>query len=366
MPDSDEDSSTKSYWPSVADLFLTLFIIAIAIVAVVFAALLPTSNLGDEKAIVQAVGSDMRHVREPLNELRGALKRAEITTGQAAQVVLNELRNSCHEASILISDLEKRLVPLLAYGDGGKQAAENLLRDNQALKGELQKLQSQLAKLTAYSGNSPQGFAAIVEQNAELKKRLEGLLRTDNKPPIIQIRENHDNKGDYRFESGSSSMNLKFIAGLAKNEFRQLAEMILERQSDGPNRVNTLEIIGHTDQVPLKNERGRGNLDAKLPDYLQSRVELASLNPGSNNDLGLLRALAVKQQWQHFIESHPHSEMLQRIRIRCYSAGQTIPPDDSLEDDNALSQPSSERQKLARRIEMRLTLIEPESQRKSK
>jgi regulator of replication initiation timing len=362
MPDSEDDLSTKSYWPSVADLFLTLFIIAIAIVAVVFAALLPTNNLGEEDAIIQAVGNDLRHVREPLNELRLALKQTAIPSSQSAQIVLSELDKTCHEASVLILDLEKRLVRLLAQDDGGKQEAERFLRENQNLRNELQRLQHRLSERTSVSDKDPQQLA---NENSALKKRIEGLLRADDKPPIIQISENEGEKQIYRFAPASSEMDQEFIDGLVKHKFGLLADMIFERQTSGLGRINTLEIIGHTDPSPLKANGVRGNLDDRLPKYLQNEVDLSSLNPGSNNDLGLLRALAVKEQWNIFVEKHPLRDVLQSISVRCYSAGQTIPP--FREKDQAESNLDKEAlNKAARRIELRLTLIESEDQGKRK
>lgn len=335
MPDLDEEISTRSYWPSVADLFLTLFIIAIAIIAVVVVVLSPTSNIPDPPSEVESVGvRDLKDIRDPLNELRKALNKQAIPPGKKADVVLPELRANCSEASKLIISLER----LLEQVNGGVDSAKKLAYENQELLAEVSKLKKQLQ---------------------EIERQLASQLGSNDKPPIIQIRESEDGKADYRFESGSSEMNLRFIAGLAKNEFRQLADMILQRQEGAPNRVNTLEIIGHTDEVPLKNQRGRGNLDAKLPDYLEGRVGIASLNPGSNNDLGLLRALAVKEQWQRFIEREPERAALQKIYVRCYSAGQTIPPvEQTAVDDPGLSKEDQHR--LARRIEMRLTLIESE------
>ncbi|RYD44823.1 MAG: hypothetical protein EOP83_31145, partial [Verrucomicrobiaceae bacterium] len=66
MSDHDEQDSSPGYWPSVSDLFITLFIIAIAVLAVVFYALLPKNNVAAEKAVVVAVGVDMKNVKDPV------------------------------------------------------------------------------------------------------------------------------------------------------------------------------------------------------------------------------------------------------------------------------------------------------------
>lgn len=100
-------------------------------------------------------------------------------------------------------------------------------------------------------------------------------------------------------------MGAPFIEGLRKNEFDRLAREIVEREAEGRVKVDTLEIIGHTDGVPLARN---GNLDVNLPDVLAGNgSKISSLTAGSNNDLGLLRALAVKEQWMRFVNTHDES-----------------------------------------------------------
>jgi hypothetical protein len=70
-----------------------------------------------------------------------------------------------------------------------------------------------------------------------------------------------------------------------------------------------------------------------------------------------LRALALKQEWQDYIEAYEPKEdraVLKRINLRCYSAGQTILP-----VPEAKPSPTSFRRNdpRARRIEMRLTRL---------
>ena len=52
---------------------------------------------------------------------------------------------------------------------------------------------------------------------------------------------------------------------------------------------------------------------------------MGRLRPESNNDLGLLRSLAVKKAWKEFVQQQSQSEELAKVTIRSYSAGQTIP-----------------------------------------
>lgn len=349
MSESDDEIQTQSYWPSVTDLFLTLFIIAIAIVAVVFCALLPTNNVGKDRALVHAVGNDLRHVREPMNRLRATLKLEQVNAALQPSEVISALSETCDAAvklindqSVQIKELQDRLSRLMGSKDMQAEM-ERLLKENEELKRQLQELQQQLTKLINTFGADPEAIKRIIRENEDLQRQLH------DKPPNIQISEQ---KEDYRFESGSSVMGQAFIEGLRQNEFARLAGEIIDREEDGRVKVDTLEIIGHTDGLALSRS---GNLDQKLPEVLAgTRSKISSLTAGSNNDLGLLRALAVREQWENFVKSHKNNGILSKIHIRCYSAGQTILPftnDEPDADDFRRSDPR------ARRIEMRLTRL---------
>ena len=342
MSDSDDEIAIQGYWPSVTDLFLTLFIIAIAIVAVVFCALLPTNNVGKDRALVHAVGNDLRHVREPMNRLRKTMGLTQVNAAVQPSEVITELSVTCDRAVRLIDDqrdqikeLQDRLSRLMGSKDMQAEL-EGLLKENEKLKRQLKELQQQLTKLIQTFGADPEAIKKIIRENEDLRR-----------PPNIQIVD----KEGYRFESGSSAMGSDFISALRRNEFPLLANEIVDREAEGRVKVDTLEVIGHTDGAPLSSG---GNLDKKLPDVLTGRFKISTLTPGSNNDLGLLRALAVREQWESFIDGHERRDILRKIHVRCYSAGQTILPytkDDALADDFRQPDPR------ARRIEMRLTRL---------
>jgi len=348
MSDSEDEIPTQSYWPSVTDLFLTLFIISIAIVAVVFCALLPTNNVGKDRALVHAVGNDLRHVREPMNRLRETLNLKQVDASVQPSEVMSALSETCDSAVKQIDDLHSQIKELQErlsrlMGSKDMQAEmERLIKENQELKRQLQELQQQLTKLVRTFGADPEAIKKIMRENEDLRRQLH------DKPPNIQIVD----KEGYRFESGSSVMGSDFISALRRNEFARLGGEIIDREAEGRVKVDTLEIIGHTDGAPLSS---RGNLDQKLPDVLAGpRAKISILTPGSNNDLGLLRALAVREQWERFIDDHEQRDILRKIHIRCYSAGQTILPytkDEAVADDFRQPDPR------ARRIEMRLTRL---------
>ena len=177
---------------------------------------------------------------------------------------------------------------------------------------------------------------------------------------MVSIISQKTNK-EYVFKSGSAEMSTAFSSGLKKNgeeknrgEFEELKGQIIHRNAGGKQAVDTLEIVGHTDGQPVNSS---GNLDQRLPHFLTNRDrQLKGMVAGSNNDLGLMRALAIQVAWEEFVASQPESEQhqLRQIRVRSYSAGQTIPPTGIALADPKLLQEENE---AARRIEVRLTKL---------
>ncbi|MGE9271490.1 MAG: hypothetical protein ACQKBU_11865 [Verrucomicrobiales bacterium] len=345
MFDLEDENPSPGYWPSVSDLFITLFIIAIAILAVVFFALLPKSSASSDEAIIVAVGPNLENVMHPMNALRETLGLELIRPTQTPNEKVLAVDETCSKASERILALEADIKKLSEL-DAAREELVKLQEENRALKASLQKLEEDMERLRKILPTfEAVDIEAVIATNQRLQKENEEL----KKRVFIQFSE-QDNE-DYKFGSGSSSMGRKFIEGLRSNEFERLAKEIVARQGEGRVKVDTLEIIGHTDGQPFS---GGGNLDQGLPDVLGGNRRISSLSPGSNNDLGLLRALAVREQWEAFISNHEHEDTLRSIDIRCYSAGQTILP-----EQKAQPQAADFRQddKSARRIEMRLTRL---------
>ncbi|MDB4785717.1 hypothetical protein OAG70_00405 [bacterium] len=332
MLEEEEEGFGGGYWPSVSDLFITLFIISIVLLAVVFFMLMPKNNLTQEKAVIVAVGLDLKNIREPTNRLRKKLDMELIREQQTPEEVVIAVKETNDRAIKYILDLEAKIKRF-------KEIVEDLPKIVD-LQDEIERLKNELEELRNLTdGPSIEVLTATIEG---LKKQL------NDKPPIIRI----DEQGDYRFPSGSSVIGPKFTEGLNSSEFKMLAEEILGRTEDGRVKVDTLEIIGHTDGVPIS---GNGNLDDKLPSVLAGRSKLGGgLRPGSNNDLGLLRALAVKQEWEKYISEHPSAKHLSAISVRCYSAGQTILPSN---EKGVSPKDFLKGDPKARRIEMRLTRL---------
>jgi hypothetical protein len=295
MLDELEDRSGPGFWPAVSDLFMSLFIVGLVIIAAVYYVLLPKNRISDDRTVIQAVGADLAKIRNPVNAMRRQLGREELRSTQSPRVIIDGLGVTAGEVVQRLSEMNDRI-------------------------------------------------SRLETQNNSLSAAL------SDKPPIIRIDES---KKEYRFASGSAVMDEAFKDGLRQNQFMILGSEILKRNGQGKIGVDTLEIIGHTDGQAV---RGSGNLDDQLPDLLAGKREtLENLRAGSNNDLGLLRALAVKAAWLEFVSTHPDKSILERVEVRCYSAGQTIPPEGVLNPSN--SDTFRGQNQGARRIEIRLTRL---------
>lgn len=339
----DDETSTGGYWPSVTDLFVTLFIISIVMLGAVFYVLLPKNNIAGNE-IITAVGKDFVNVKEPTNLLRKELDLPTITSSKAGQII-RALKETCTVAVERIQVLKKNDPTGMA---AKIKSLEEKIKELEAL---VKKLQEQI-KLT----QGPEDLAELRRKIEQLEKENKELKK-DNTNIVIA-----ENRPEFKFDPGSPIISSKFSSALrvkipsGEGEFNEppfprIATEIISRQE----RVDTLEVIGHTDGVPLSTS---GNLDQRLPDLLAGELGGSRrLSAGSNNDLGLLRALALKQEWGNYVDTYEPSadrEVLQRVNLRCYSAGQTILP---VQEANPKPDSFRRNDPSARRIEMRLTRL---------
>ena len=65
--------------------------------------------------------------------------------------------------------------------------------------------------------------------------------------------------------------------------------------------VNVIEIIGHTDEVPVQSKIIKSNLDKHIKSVLYGNKPIEDLDYVSNVELGLIRALSVKLFLQKII-----------------------------------------------------------------
>ncbi len=201
---------------------------------------------------------------------------------------------------------------------------ENELGESTSDVRQLRKTSSELQKLLLDSNQRSQNRIDFLESR---------IQRLQSAPPVVVIQDS----GGYQFDSGSAKLpdNLKDYITM------DLVDRI-ERVSQERN-LYVVEIIGHTDgQVNF----GSGNLDRQLEAVAQGKQPIDTLKPGSNADLGLMRALEVVKQLQSVQEK---TGRLEGVEFRAYSAAQIQLPTGDFSP--ASRQPDASR----RRIEIRFS-----------
>jgi outer membrane protein OmpA-like peptidoglycan-associated protein len=132
------------------------------------------------------------------------------------------------------------------------------------------------------------------------------LARAMNpKAPSINL----EDSAKYRFASGSFSLTPAFRTAL------ELEAMPMIKQTIKCYGSDSIELVGHTDGTPAG---GVSNLDQVLARGI-TPAGMQRLNAGSNADLGLLRALAVKTQIESLLGKEGKG-----IAYRALSAGSLI------------------------------------------
>ena len=156
------------------------------------------------------------------------------------------------------------------------------------------------------------------------------ILRAMNaKPPIIRLEDTKD----YRFQTGSFTVNTRFTDALMKKAIPKIENTI---RCFG---IDTIEIIGHTDGRPGATG---GNVDTTISDAFRTK-DMSQVIAGSNMDLGFLRAMAV----QNKIENVLSSKGIDNLGFIVLSAGSTIDPKGNF------SPAENKDEKSRRRIEIR-------------
>ena len=198
------------------------------------------------------------------------------------------------------------------------QETEQSLSDTER---QVRLLQREIATLENELGESTSNVRQLNKASAELRQLLlnsneqsrsridilqSEIKRLKSAPPVVVIQDS----GGYQFDSGSANL---------PNELKKYLTVDLvdriERISQQRN-LYVVEIIGHTDgQVNF----GNGNLDQQLEEVAQGKQSIESLKPGSNADLGLMRALEVVKQLQTVQEQ---TSRLEGVQFRAYSAAQ--------------------------------------------
>ena len=229
-----------------------------------------------------------------------------------------------------------------------KYAAEETEQNLSDTERQVRLLQREIATLENELGESTSNVRQLKKTSSDLQRLLlssnqqsrsqidilqSEIRRLKSAPPVVVIQDS----GGYQFESGSASL---------PEELKEYITMDLvdriERISQQRN-LYVVEIIGHTDgQVNF----GNGNLDRQLEAVAEGKQPVDSLKPGSNADLGLMRALEVVKQLQAV---QAQTGRLKGVQFRPYSAAQLQLPTGEFAPSNR--DPDANR----RRIEIRFS-----------
>ncbi len=199
--------------------------------------------------------------------------------------------------------------------------SQQLERELQQRSNRVSNLEGEIARMR---GELQERSSRITQLNQEIDR-----LKS---PPIIVLRDSTER----RFESGSAELSASL------NEFveNELIEQITTLAQDYQGYL--VEVIGHTDgQI---NSGGYSNLDGNLEQIIRGNESLNQLIPGSNADLGLMRALAVVKKLQDNQELRELG-----LTFKAYSAAQLYDLSGNYAPPNRQEDPSR------RRIEIRFT-----------
>ena len=174
---------------------------------------------------------------------------------------------------------------------------ENELGESTSNVRQLKKASSDLQRLLLSSNEQSRGRIDILQ--SEIK-------RLKSAPPVVVIQDS----GGFQFESGSANLPRELKSYITQDLVDRIERITQQRN------LYVVEIIGHTDgQVNF----GNGNLDRQLEEVAQGKQPVDSLKPGSNADLGLMRALEVVKQLQAVQQQ---TGRLKGVQFRPYSAAQ--------------------------------------------
>lgn len=131
-----------------------------------------------------------------------------------------------------------------------------------------------------------------------------------DQPPIISLPESQG----YSFESGRAALTPEFQKALHDKIVPRIKGLLARYKCD------IVEVVGHTDSQKVA---ANSNLDRNLLSAAQEQALTDPLSPGSNADLGLMRAWALIDFLRQLPELHG-------VAFYGYSAAQAIRPDGTL------------------------------------
>lgn len=381
---------TTNFWPSVADLFLCSFLLFLGL-SVTFH--LPVF-LNYQKALATGSGhlaevvrlkeenAELKAANEKLTQQVEADKRERdrlfenitqhVFREQELRRQLQELLTQLAKSEEDVRRIKKELADIKEAHDLRQQ---ELLMQLAKKEEEVRKLKTDLAGLAEELKRANELLAEALKNADEAQKKFE---REGNPTPAIIFltdqaeAESDDEYGGFSFESGSATLSAEF---LQRMEAHHVMDKII--QGIALYKSDIIEIMGHTDVESIHGEQNSEvtvNLDWKLGDYIQNPALIPAKMPGlhlpgvgSNMDLGMLRAIAVKGEVESRVRTildqlqkdplatsdilkkamvcpqNPNPDqadldtvvgVLKRLQFRLYSAGPAILPLNSYYDEH--------------------------------
>ena len=158
-------------------------------------------------------------------------------------------------------------------------------------------------------------------QSEALRKKLQATLKENQQLEITNKRLQSaspiiidEKSGKFKFKSGSAELNLELKKYIQEQIIPSIKNTIANKE------IEFIQIIGHTDGQGISQT---SNLDKTLENVAQGNTSVNKLLPGSNADLGLMRALAVVQEIQK-------TKGMENVEFRAYSAAQLYLPSGKL------------------------------------
>jgi len=148
-------------------------------------------------------------------------------------------------------------------------------------------------------------------QSYNLISKLEEANRKLQTATPIVIDEK---SGKFKFQSGSAELNPALKTYIRQRIIPAIETITKDRA------IDFIQVIGHTDGQGIQKT---SNLDKNIESVASRKQSVKMLVPGSNTDLGLMRALAVVQEIEN-------TGKLKNVKFRAFSAGQLYLPSGKL------------------------------------
>ena len=247
------------------------------------------------------------------------------------------LKSAVEESELNLSESEQQVQLLqrqLATLENQLGDSSDLIRQLKQGSSRLELLLNRNKRLLQRSNNRANFLESQIQQSNSRVNILESeIQRLKSAPPVVVIQDS----GEYQFASGSAELPAGLEDYITEDLVKRIEEISQTRN------LYVVEIIGHTDgQV---NVSSTSNLDRQLEKVANGDRSIDSLSPGSNADLGLMRALEVVKKLQGIQQQG----RLEGVQFRAYSAAQLLLP------SNKFSTVSRKPDARRRRIEIRFS-----------